>query len=86
MQATQKEGFRESLGSEDDVSISASEEGEGLPRRGSGKRMGAMLNYANKGVTSSISAVGRGLAGTVQAVKVSQPFFQSILEVMAYIH
>ena len=72
LQAVQREGLRESLGSEDDVSVSASDEGEaGLPRRGSGKRMGAMFNVANKGVTTSINAVGRGLAGTMQAVKVN---------------
>ena len=63
--------MRESFGSDSDISISASEEGDpGLSRRSSGKRVGTMLNYANRGMSSGISAVGRGISGTMQAVKV----------------
>ena len=72
LQAMQREGMRESFGSDSDVSISASDEGDpSLSRRSSGKRVGSMLNYANRGMSTSISAVGRGITGTMQAVRVS---------------
>ena len=80
MQAAQREVMRESFGSESDISISASDEGDpSLSRRSSGKRVGSMLNYANRGMTSSISAVGRGITGTVQAVKVKKVGLPSTL-------
>ena len=67
--------MRESFGSDSEVSISASDEGElSLSRHSSGKRVGNMLNYANRGMSTSISAVGRGITGTMQAVKVKPSF------------
>lgn len=80
MQAGQRESVQavqERKDSEDEISISASEE-EGGGRRHSGKRIGAALNFANKGMAS----VGRGLSGTfsgtMNVVKVGHCFAPQI--------
>lgn len=78
MQAAQQEGFREAGISSETTPPSSAESGAvEATQRGSSKRLGAMLNIANRSMSTGVSAVGRGISGgitgTFHAVKVCCP-------------